>query len=408
MKSATWKPGAPQMASAMLFSVFWSRPLQRLDHLADAVHHVGTSGQRRGLVAGESLLQVPHRLPLFLVLGLQPLERRGQFLRRDRHVADAAGHRIAEGPQDRQRAAAAHELDANAAAEAFGRQHGDQPRRCRYATRGCRRTPTCRSPRRRSRGACRRGPAPCAAAAPRPRSSDTNRMPTGRSSQTMRLASASAAATASAGRSDGEVERGDDGAEVEADRAGLAEPVERRGEDVLAGVLLHVIEPPRPVDRPVHAAPDRDLAVEHVPHLTVVRLDDVDDERVAERPGVARLTAGERVERRRVQRRPRPDRSGSRLQSRPRRSRSAARRCSRCDGTSGPPRAAARGWRLGAWRPSRTRPSFNAGSATPASANPFARSLQLSQWPHGAPAGVGIVAAVRQAVVHAAVRALAG
>ena len=41
-------------------------------------------------------------------------------------------------------------------------------------------------------------------------SSDTNRMPTGRSSQTMRLASASAAAIASAVSSIVEVDRGDD------------------------------------------------------------------------------------------------------------------------------------------------------------------------------------------------------
>ena len=54
-----WKPGALQIAIAMLFSVFWSRPVDRLDHLADAVHLLGSRRQRRRLVAGEPLLQVP-------------------------------------------------------------------------------------------------------------------------------------------------------------------------------------------------------------------------------------------------------------------------------------------------------------------------------------------------------------
>jgi len=58
----------------------------------------------------------------------------------------------------------------------------------------------------------------------------------------MRFASSSEAAIAPGDSSRSEVERRGGGTEVEADRPGLPEPVERRRQDVLARVLLHVIK----------------------------------------------------------------------------------------------------------------------------------------------------------------------
>jgi len=49
-----------------------------------------------------------------------------------------------------------------------------------------------------------------------------------------------------------EVERRQLRPEVEADRARLEEPVEGRREDVLTGVLLHVVEPAPAIDGAVH------------------------------------------------------------------------------------------------------------------------------------------------------------
>ena len=51
-----------------------------------------------------------------------------------------------------------------------------------------------------------------------------------------------------------EIDRRRDRAEVEAHGSHLQQAVERGGQDMLAGVLLHVLEPPGPVDPPVHGA----------------------------------------------------------------------------------------------------------------------------------------------------------
>ena len=87
-----------------------------------------------------------------------------------------------------------------------------------------------------------------AAASPAP----TKRIVTGWFSQTTRLASASAAAMSPRDNSRSRSIVDERGAEVKADGSGAEEPVERRRQHVLAAVLLHVIEAPRPVDR----APD--------------------------------------------------------------------------------------------------------------------------------------------------------
>ncbi len=80
----------------------------------------------------------------------------------------------------------------------------------------------------------------------------TKRMTTGRSSQTTRFASASAAAISlgAISRDRSIVQAAD--AQVEADGARGEEPVEGRRQQVLAGVLLHVIESPRPLNLSVH------------------------------------------------------------------------------------------------------------------------------------------------------------
>ena len=70
----------------------------------------------------------------------------------------------------------------------------------------------------------------------------------------------------------------DSGAQVEALGAHAEQPIERRRQHVLAGVLLHVIEAARPVDLAVHdlagasAVPDDD-----VHDRAVVAIDHVDD-----------------------------------------------------------------------------------------------------------------------------------
>ena len=63
---------------------------------------------------------------------------------------------------------------------------------------------------------------------------------------------------------------------------------------MLAGVLLHVVEPARPVDRTLDAVP-RHGRIEQV-RDPVALIDDVDHRRRAEAPGVERLAAGGGVE----------------------------------------------------------------------------------------------------------------
>ena len=90
---------------------------------------------------------------------------------------------------------------------------------------------------------------------------------------------------------------------MEADGARREQPVERRRQHVLPGVLLHVIEPPRPVDRAVHRSARARLrpraALDTMcSDLAVVLVHDVDDhaDAIAERAGVERLTAGGGIE----------------------------------------------------------------------------------------------------------------
>ena len=74
--------------------------------------------------------------------------------------------------------------------------------------------------------------------------------------------------------------------------------VERRRQHVLPGVLLHVIEAPRPVDDAVDASGPATWARLHHVHMrpSPSSIDDIDDADVAERPGIERLPAGRRIE----------------------------------------------------------------------------------------------------------------
>ena len=78
---------------------------------------------------------------------------------------------------------------------------------------------------------------------------------------------------------------------------------------MLPGVLLHVIEPPRPVDLAVDRCPGvrgvracLTLGVHDVRDRAVFLIDDVHDAKAAERPGVERLAAGGGIEGRPVER----------------------------------------------------------------------------------------------------------
>ena len=121
------------------------------------------------------------------------------------------------------------------------------------------------------------------------------RIVTGRSPQTTRLASSSAAAASSAGHLTAKVDCRRLRAEVEALGPRAKHPVEGGRQHVLSGVLLHVIEPPRPIDRTVHGT-GCDAAVKDVEDSPSSCSTDVEDPGSAERAGVERLTAGGRIE----------------------------------------------------------------------------------------------------------------
>ena len=113
-----------------------------------------------------------------------------------------------------------------------------------------------------------------------------------------------------------EVDRRHGCAEVKADGPDVEQMIERRGQHVLSRVLLHVIEPPRPVDRAVNVLPGlqagssgpgrfggsertrppRGKRGKHVSDAAVLGIEDVDDGQSAERASVERLSARGRIE----------------------------------------------------------------------------------------------------------------
>ena len=65
---------------------------------------------------------------------------------------------------------------------------------------------------------------------------------------------------------------------MEADRADAEQAIDCRRQHMLARVLLHVIEPARPVDRAVDTISRHGrIAVDEVRDLTGVVVDDIDD-----------------------------------------------------------------------------------------------------------------------------------
>ena len=82
---------------------------------------------------------------------------------------------------------------------------------------------------------------------------------------------------------------------MEADRQHLSRPVEGCRKDVLTGVLLHMLEPSRPIDRAPRRA-ELDWALDQVQNPAVVAIDHVDDASGTEDAGIERLATGGRIE----------------------------------------------------------------------------------------------------------------
>ena len=110
-------------------------------------------------------------------------------------------------------------------------------------------------------------------------------------------------------------------------RTGLA--LERRGEQVLPRVLLHVIEPAIPVDVPAHPAILLELAIDDVRDVAVLAVEHVEHPGLADRAGVEGLAAGRRIERRAIEHELPPIVLCARRRERRRRIRRGRRRCNR-------------------------------------------------------------------------------
>ena len=154
--------------------------------------------------------------------------------------------------------------------------------------------------------------------------------------------------------------------------------VESRGQHVLARVLLHVVEPARPVDHAADRRPVVERRVQDMEETVFVVVDHLRYRNPAERAGIERLAAGCRVERGAIETtagRPSNARRGDH-------SRVEFARV----GVGVIQALSHQGIDPGAG--TLLRPAVN-GSCMPASAKPFARRRQLSQTPQGAPSTVG-------------------
>ena len=78
---------------------------------------------------------------------------------------------------------------------------------------------------------------------------------------------------------------------MEAFGADAEQPIERRRQHVLAGVLLHVIEAPRPVDLAADDLAGLQGSGDDVRDRAVLAIDHVGHRRAAERAGIERLAA---------------------------------------------------------------------------------------------------------------------
>ena len=89
---------------------------------------------------------------------------------------------------------------------------------------------------------------------------------------------------------------------MEAHGRRVARVDERRRQHVLTGVLLDVVETPRPVDLAGDDLAGFERGREHVHDRAVLlAIDDIENRHAAERPEVERLAAGGRVERRAIE-----------------------------------------------------------------------------------------------------------
>src|SRR6185369_4030788 len=78
----------------------------------------------------------------------------------------------------------------------------------------------------------------------------------------------------------------------------IEERDERLRENVLARVLLHVVQPARPIDSPsYHITATRRRARDHVQHTFVTIVDTLHHAYAIERAGITRLTAAGRIKR---------------------------------------------------------------------------------------------------------------
>ncbi|MFN7980251.1 MAG: hypothetical protein U0Q11_00160 [Vicinamibacterales bacterium] len=100
--------------------------------------------------------------------------------------------------------------------------------------------------------------------------------------------------------------------EMKADGTSAGEVFDDRRQQMLTGVLLHVIESADPGDIAAYRRSEsRRRTGDDVHDVALVVIEDVDDRRIAERAHVERLSAGGRIERRAIE----PHRSASSVDS---------------------------------------------------------------------------------------------
>ena len=239
------------MARAIAFSPFWSCPsitsttCRRRPPPRPSATAAASNAASRSCSA--------FALALVLGLGLQPVDRRGELLGGHRQVADAAGDRVAE-PPDRPSARPPHTNSTRVPPRSRSQEStaiNPTPRRATWVPPQADRSYPSTSITREvagPSGSLRSGSAAASASRHEPD-------PTGRSSHTTRFASASAAAIASSASGIVEVDGRDSAPRWNPTVRAAVQLVQGRREHVLAGVLLHVVEAPRPVDAAVHRRP---------------------------------------------------------------------------------------------------------------------------------------------------------
>src|SRR6185369_4049198 len=85
---------------------------------------------------------------------------------------------------------------------------------------------------------------------------------------------------------------------AKAARGSVEKRDERLRKNVLARVLLHVVQPSRPVDAPsYHITARRRRTLDHVQHAVITVVDTLDNTHTIERARVARLTTASRIKR---------------------------------------------------------------------------------------------------------------